>query len=154
MKHETRILTKTLLFTLTASAFAFGAATAYANETLNDVPAQVDAKVRIYQKAVVSKAPALIRVDEPLPPVIVPLNTDYSPADIEMTPLTQIDQTYKSEAELTDLDLVEDNPIFVGTAGASEFDTLDAQREMGAYPEQMDVDPLFTVAGAGVRTQF
>jgi hypothetical protein len=93
-------------------------------------------------------------MDEPLPPVIVTLNMDADPADIEATPLKQISIDYKSNADLTDLDLIEDNPIFVGTAGASEYDTLDAQRETGAYPEQMGVDPLFTVAGAGLRTQF
>ncbi len=162
MTHLTskRTLTRTLVLTATAGALAFGAANAYAaDEGENVLVSQTDqSQTWIYDKAAVTPDAAII-VPEELPEelpedgVLVPLDTTL----VEATPRAvrvEDEPSFDSSLNLAQFDLVEDEPVFIGARGADEFDTRDAQIGSGSYPDSMDVDPFFTVAGAGLATDF
>lgn len=153
------------LITLSSVAclLALGAGKAYAQDaSALSVNAPIS-KVWIHSKTAISDNPSLIRqsdislnvvrADEPLPDVIIPLNTSVSVTDAADINL-DARSSYETNSRITDFDLVEDSPIFIGASSASEFDTMEATQTRGAYPEATFVEPLYTVAGAGVKTTF
>ncbi|MGB6231695.1 MAG: hypothetical protein WBF53_16380 [Litorimonas sp.] len=142
---------KTLILATTAAAFALGAANAYA--------ADAESRIWIHDKTAVSENPpvlsaTVIRVDEDLPEMVAPLNTDMRMGTVEDAPRLQDERAFTRETDLRNIDLVDDSAIFIGGQGPSEFDTRDARFDSGSYPEYMGVEPLFPVAGAGVSTSF
>ena len=154
MTHSTTNLTKALIFSATAGLLALGAASAYAiDDAARDVADAPQGQVWVHEKTAVSENPPIIRIVEPLPELVVPMNTDFR-VDARSTPIQADVQTYARDTDLREFDLVEDSPLFIGAKGATEFDTRDAQTDSGSYPRTMDIDPLYTVAGAGLSTSF
>ena len=151
-----RTATKTTLFAALSTLLALGAANAYAaeNTLVLDTGEQ---RMWQYEKTAVTEEGALemrgvvVRRDE-LPELIVPLNTNAL-ITAEDTPNLATPVRY-SRDDLRQFDITGDDPVFIGSQGVSEFDTLDAQRERAAYPNQLGVDPLTPVAGAGLATSF
>ncbi len=153
MEHTTLTLTRTLIIATAASALTLGASQAHASDNANMLNAN-EAQVWVYEKVAVSDTPKVIRHYEALPELVVPLNTDMQMNGLADAHMIHRSSEFKSDTDLRNFDLVEDSPVFIGTSGQTEFDTLDAQRDSGAYPEALGVDPLYTVAGAGVSTSF
>ena len=152
MTHSNTQKTKTALFGAVAVIFALGATQAYAADP---VRASI-AKVTTYEKVAVSETPTIIRKEIVPPHPVVRLDTTIE-SDVNSdadTKLQTLQAAYTSADDLREFDLVEDSPLFIGVPGVDQHDTLDAQRESGRYPQSLNVDPLFTVAGAGVATSF
>lgn len=88
-----------------------------------------------------------------LPAQIVNMSTDVTvepnTQNVAITPETQV-----TKLDLTEMDLVEDNPVFVGAYDKTEFDTIDAQRSMAGMPENLDADPLIPIGAVGIETDF
>ena len=148
--------TKTLLFAATSTALLLGAAQAYAAENVLVVD-DGQQRMWVYDKAApqVSELPAAetatLRRTEPLPDMIVPLNTD---TQIRTESVRDLGERARYDSEdLRSIDLVPDSPFFIG-GQSSEFDTLEAQRQRAGYDRTLDVDPLVPVAGAGLLTNF
>lgn len=152
MEHATRHLTRTFIIATSACAFALGAANAYAADNEASTEA-TESQVWVYQKTAVSENPAVIRVDEPLPQLILPLNTEFSVTDVQSRTLTT-SADYETNPDLTEFDLVEDSPIFIGVHNDSEFESRDALRERAGYNKSLNADPMRSVAGAGLLTTF
>jgi hypothetical protein len=152
MKHTHRNLTKALIFTTAICAIALPSTTAMANDGSSQTSHE-EAQTWTYKKTAVSPHATVIRVEEIIPQMIVPLNTNFAPAQQGGTFVSEAND-YDQETDLSEFDLVEDSPIFIGAKGASEYDTRDAQYDTGAYPKTLGIDPLYTVAGAGVATSF
>lgn len=136
-----------------------GAANAYAADAMQEVRVAdaADSRIWTYQKTAVSEAPPVLRtvvkITEPLPDVVVPLNSNFEIAETGTVSLDNA-PAYDMNADLRNFDLVEDSPVFIGARGPTEFDTLEARRDSGAFPDTLGVNPFFTVAGAGVATSF
>lgn len=149
--HKT--LTQALILTsLTTCVLLLGAHSASANDGASSTLSQ-SGQVFVHQKSALSEAPAVIRVHEPLPALIMPMNTDFKAAVDETEFETAVDNQQRA-TDLRDFDLIEDSPLFIGAKGATEYDTRDAQYDTGSFPKTLDIDPLYTVAGAGVSTSF
>ncbi|MGB3457618.1 MAG: hypothetical protein WBA35_14760 [Litorimonas sp.] len=166
MTHSTlpRTLFKTVAFATTACAFALGAAQAYASDGDHVLVDQTEqTRTWHYTKTAVSQNPPVlgaetqtqlrvVRVDEALPDVVVPLDVDFTPQTDKAVRVQQ--ERYAFETDMRRFDLVEDSPVFIGAQGQSEFDTIEARRDSAAIPGSMTVDPLVAVAGAGLATNF
>lgn len=161
----------------TACAFALGAAQAYANDAPNNsvapasvsaspvalTPTATESRIWMYEKTAVSENPPIarayhpsvtvVRADEPLPQLVVPLNIDMRMTSRSVPDLND-KQAYERDVSLREIDLIEDSPLFIGAQGATEFDTRDAMKTRAAYPKSIEIDPLYTLAGAGVETSF
>ena len=107
-----------------------------------------------YEKVAITETPAIIRKEIVPPRPVVQLNTEVQSEVDKDAKLQTVQAGYKPAPDLRKFDLVEDSPLFIGAPGVDQYDTLDAQRESGRYPQSLNVDPLFTVAGAGVATSF
>lgn len=148
--------TKTFLFAATSSVLLLGAAQAYAAENVLTVD-DGEQRVWVFDKATpqVSELPTkrttVLRRTEPLPDLIVPLNTQTELRAQSVRDLNS-EKRY-DEQDLRSIDLVPDSPIFIG-GQSSEFDTLEAQRLRGGYDRTLDINPLVPVAGAGLQTNF
>ncbi len=148
--------TKTFLFAATSSVLLLGAAQAYAAENVLTVD-DGEQRVWVFDKATpqVSELPTkrttVLRRTEPLPELIVPLNTKTELRAQSVRDLNS-EKRY-DEQDLRSIDLVPDSPIFIG-GQSSEFDTLEAQRLRGGYDRTLDINPLVPVAGAGLQTNF
>lgn len=153
MEHTRLTLARTFILAMAASAFTFGASQAHASDTTSIVN-ETEGKIWVHEKAAVSETPRFVRNYKAVPKLIVPLNTDIQMNASSEAKMIYKSNSFSSDIDLSNFDLVEDSPVFIGTSGQTEFDTRDAQRDSGAYPETMDVNPLYTVAGAGVSTSF
>lgn len=156
MTHSNSQRTKTALFGAAAVIFALGATQAYAADPDDGQAPIAIAKVTTYEKVAVTETPSILRKEIVPPRPVIQLDTTVksevnSDADAK---LKTVQAVYTSADDLREFDLVEDSPLFIGAPGVDQYDTLDAQRESGRYPQSLNVDPLFTVAGAGVATSF
>ena len=146
----------TLLATLTA-ILALGAAQAYAADNVLIHDDGESRAWRFDKTAVTTQSaidtPTVMRRVEDAPDLIVPLNTDI---DMRAVPTSSLARpaSYGTRTDLTDFDIVDDETLFIGAQGRSEFDTLDAQRDRAAFPDNLNVDPMVPVAGAGLATAF
>ncbi|MGJ8558866.1 MAG: hypothetical protein ACSHX3_01380 [Litorimonas sp.] len=152
MKHTNKPLTKALVFTTMTCALAFSAAAASGNNGTS-LTSQKEVQVWTYEKTAITKRAKVIRIDDPLPQLIVPLNTKLDLAYTDAT-FVKAPTNYDQQIDLREFDLIEESPLFIGAKGATEYDTRDARRDTGSFPKTLDVDPLYTVAGAGVSTSF
>lgn len=152
------VAAKGALFCALASLFAMAAGSAYAaDKPAENTLIKKDGQHRIwaYTKKDVSAGTGLLLAQTDMPNVIVPLNTDYIVGGQDAVTLQQRPLAEKRDAmNFTRLDLVEDNPIFIGAYQRTEFDTLEALRNRAAMPTNLNVDPMLPVAGAGVKTAF
>ena len=147
---------KTLILTTATCALALFPAAANGNDKQTadtHGTAQGDAQVWIYEKTAVTERASFIRIEETPPQLVVPLNTRFDLVN-KTTTLRTVSRDYNQDVDLREFDLIEDSPIFIGAKGASEYDTHDAQYDTGSFPKTLDIDPLYTVAGAGVSTSF
>ena len=154
--------TKTAIVAALSTAFALGAAQAYAAESENVlVVDNGQERVWVFDKAGVTNAAAfetapaqrsVIRNIEDLPELVVPLNTTTEIRAIDAASLRRAPRY--SGTDLRDFDLVEDSPVFIGSSGGSEFDTRDAQRARAGFPDNIDIEPMVPVAGAGINSRF
>ena len=154
MTHSNSQRTKTALFGAVAVIFALGATQAYAADPDDDQAPIAIAKVTTYEKVAVSASPSIIRKEIVPPRPVIQLDTKVQSEVDKDAKLQTVQAGYKPALDLREFDLVEDSPLFIGAPGVDQYDTLDAQRESGRYPQTLNVDPLFTVAGAGVATSF
>ena len=152
MENATLQKTQTALFSAAAVLFAFGASEAYASDQAQKTDPV--SSIKVYEKTAVSSNPPLIRKDVIPPRPVIELNTQLSPKVDGDTKVQFTQARYDTKQDLREFDLVEDSPVFIGARGVDELDTLEAKRESGSYPQSLNVDPLFTVAGAGVATSF
>jgi hypothetical protein len=88
------------------------------------------------------------------PVVILDVNVEEAATATDDIPDIETTEDYSEERDLSRFDLVEDDPLFIGAPGVSEFDTLEAQRQKAYFPRTLNVNPFFTVAGAGILTPF
>lgn len=148
---------KGTLFCALASLFALAAGSAYAADKPSEnrrVMTDGQQRVWIYTKSDVSAGTSLLLAQTDVPNVIVPLNTDYKVRGENAATLKRPLAEEQDAMNFTRLDLVEDNPIFIGAYQGTEFDTLEALRNRAAMPTNLNVDPMLPVAGAGVKTAF
>ncbi|WP_189497929.1 hypothetical protein [Algimonas arctica] len=156
MEHTNNKWIKALIFTTATCALALSPAVANGNDKQSADTHEVtqgDAQIWIYEKKAVTERAQLIRIDETQPHLVMPLNTRFDLVDTTTT-LRTGSRDYSQGVDLRTFDLIEDSPIFIGAKGASEFDTRDAQYDTGGFPKTFDIDPLYTIAGAGVSTSF
>lgn len=152
MTHSNSQKAQTALIGALALVFALAASQAYAADSGEEpVPTS---KVTVYEKVAITETPALIRKEQIPPRPVIKLNTTTVDPDEDKRPLKVQLARYERNQDLRKFDLVEDSPVFIGAPGVNEYDTLEAQRESARYPQTLNVDPLFTVAGAGVATSF
>ena len=150
--------TKTALLAAISSILALGAANAYADDN-RLVLDNGQSKAWIYTKSAVTPDAAftgarVVVRDTELPELVVPLNTDFGITAVDAPDLAQPVRYSRGDMRRFDITARDDDPLFIGSNGVSEFDTLDAQRQRAAYPTQLGVDPLTPVAGAGLATAF
>lgn len=148
--------TKTSIFAALSAVLAFGAVEAYAAENVL-VSDTGTSKTWIYTKTAVTPEPALtgprvVRTED-VPGLVVPLNVDSRITAVDMPDLSET-RRFSTTTDLRGLDLVEDDPLFIGASSTSEYDDLEAQRLRAGYSRNLGIDPLVPVAGAGLNTNF
>lgn len=61
---------------------------------------------------------------------------------------------YPTGLNFEDVDLVDQEEIFLGAYDRTEFDTVKAQQESAGMPENLDADPLIPIGAVGVEAKF
>ena len=148
--------TKTTVFAVLSAALALGAANAYAADA-ERVEGETTSRTWTYTKTAVTSEAALetrrvIRTED-VPEFVVPLNTDVTLTSDSVADLRR-PVSYRMETDLRDFDLLADEPVFIGAQAVSDFDTLRAQQDRAGFSDNLGVDPLVPVAGAGLNTTF
>lgn len=150
--------TKTTLIAALSAALALGAANAYAADDNRLVSDTGVSKTWHYDKTAVTEEAALdvratTRRVEDYPTLVVPLNTRTT---IATKPAAELGSAprFDTTIDMRSINLVDDETVFVGGTSDPDFDSLDAQRARAGYSNNLGVDPLTPVAGAGLATSF
>lgn len=154
MNYPFKFLAKPILYSAVACILALGAAQAYASEN-TVIPNQHEShSVETESENMTAESTVTGQSDKDDDKIIIQYESILVMPNANKTVTIVTKPQKRTNFDMRNFDLIEDNPLFVGAVPVSEFDKRQYRLDAGSYPKSLNVDPLVSVAGAGISTSF